>query len=44
MALLQDGLIAFLSAVGLTTVIWLVAGLLLRTGKPTIPGLLLVLP
>ena len=41
MALLQDGLIAFLSAVGLTTVIWLVAGLLLRTGKPTIPGLLL---
>ena len=44
MALLQDGLIAFLSAVGLTTVIWLVAGVLLRTGKPTIPGLLLVLP
>ena len=44
MALLQDGLIAFLSAVGLTTVIWLVAGLLLRSGKPTIPGLLLVLP
>ena len=44
MALLQDGLIAFLSAVGLTTVIWLVAGALLRTGKPTIPGLLLVLP
>ena len=44
MALLQDGLIAFLSAVGLTTVIWLVAGVLRRTGKPTIPGLLLVLP
>ena len=44
MALLQDGLIAFLSAVGLTTVIWLVPGLLLRTGTPTIPRLLLVLP
>lgn len=44
MVLLQDGLIAFLSAVGLTTVIWLVAGLFLHTGRPTIPGLLLVLP
>ena len=29
MVLLQDGLIAFFSAVGLTTVVWLVAGLLL---------------
>ena len=44
MALLQDGLIAFLAAVGLTTVVWLVAGVLLRTGRPTVPGLLLVLP
>ena len=44
MALLQDGLVAFLSAVGLTTVVWLVAGVLLRTGRPTVPGLLLVLP
>lgn len=44
MVLLQDGLIAFLSAVGLTTVIWLVAGLFLHAGRPTIPGLLLVLP
>ena len=44
MALLQDGLIAFLSAGGLTTVVWLVAGVLLRTGRPTVPGLLLVLP
>jgi len=44
MALLQDGLIAFLSAVGLTTVIWLVAGVFLHTGRPTIPELLLVLP
>ena len=44
MVLLQDGLIAFLSAVGLTTVIWLAAGLFLHAGRPTIPGLLLVLP
>ena len=44
MVLLQDGLIAFLSAVGLTTVIWLVAGVFLHAGRPTIPGLLLVLP
>ena len=44
MVLLQDGLIAFLSAVGLTTVVWMVAGALLHTGRPTIPGLLLVLP
>ena len=44
MALLQDGLIVFLSAVGLTTVIWLAAGVLLRRGRPTVPDLLLVLP
>lgn len=44
MVLLQDGLIAFFSAVGVTTVIWLVAGALLRTGRPAVPGLLLVLP
>ena len=44
MALLQDGLIAFLSAVGLTTVIWLAAGVLLRRGRPTVPELMLVLP
>lgn len=44
MALLQDGLIAFFSAVGVTTVVWLVAGAFLRAGRPTIPGLLLVLP
>ena len=44
MALLQDGLIAFLSAVGLTTVIWLVAGVLLHAGRPTVPELMLVLP
>ena len=44
MVLLQDGLIAFLCAVGLTTVIWLIAGVFLRAGRPTVPGLLLVLP
>ena len=44
MVLLQDGLLAFFSAVGLTTVVWLVAGALFRTGRPMIPGLLLVLP
>jgi len=42
--MLQDGLIAFLSAVGLTSVVWLVAGGVLHTGRPMIPGLLLVLP
>ena len=44
MGLLQDGLLAFLSAVGLTTVVWLAAGALLHTGRPAIPGFLLVLP
>ena len=44
MALLQDGLIAFLSAVGLTTMVWLAAGAVLHTGRPTVPGAMLVLP
>jgi hypothetical protein len=44
MVYLQDGVLAFLSAVGLTTVVWLAAGAVLHTGRPTIPGLLLVLP
>ena len=44
MVLFQDGLLAFFSAVGVTTVVWLLAGALLRTGRPAIPGLLLVLP
>ena len=44
MLLLQDGLIAFFSAVGVVTVVWLAAGMLLRAGRPTIPGLLFVLP
>lgn len=44
MILLRDGLLAFFSAVGVTTVVWFAAGALLHTGRPTIPGLLLVLP
>ena len=44
MALLQDSLLAFFSAVGLTTVVWLVGGSLLRSGWKGLPGLLLVLP
>ena len=44
MMLFQDGLLAFFSAVGVTTVVWLVAGALLHAGRPTVPGLLLVLP
>ena len=44
MMLFQDGLLAFFSAVGATTVVWLVAGALLHAGRPGIPGVLLVLP
>lgn len=44
MVLFHDGLLAFFSAVGMTTVVWLLAGALLRAGRPAIPGLLLVLP
>ena len=44
MTLLQDGLIAFLSAVGLTALVWLVAGAVLHTGRPIVPGLVLVRP
>ena len=44
MMLIQDGLLAFLSAVGLTTRVWMVGGAVLRLGRPAIPGLLLVLP
>ncbi len=44
MTLLQDGVLAFFSAVGMTTVVWLLAGAILHTGRPTVPGLLLVLP
>ena len=44
MTLLQDGLIAFLSAVGVTTLVWIVAGPFFRAGRPAVPGPLLVLP
>ena len=44
MVLLQDGLIAFLSAVGLTTLVWLMAGAVLHAGRPVVPGAMLVLP
>ena len=44
MTLLQDGVLAFLSAVGLTTIVWVVGGAFLHAGRPTIPGLPLVLP
>lgn len=44
MYLLQDGILAFLCAVGLATVIWFLAGALLHSGRPAIPGLMLVLP
>jgi len=42
--MVMDGLIAFFSAVGMTTVVWLAAGIVLHAGRPAIPGLLLVLP
>ena len=44
MVLLQDGVIAFFSAVGLTTVVWFLASAFLHAGRPVIPGLMLVLP
>lgn len=45
MLLLQDGVLAFLSAVGLTTIVWALAGAVLHMGgRPAVPGLLLVLP
>ena len=44
MTLLQDGILAFFSAVGMTTVVWLAAGAILHAGRPTVPGLMLVLP
>ena len=44
MVWMQDGLLAFFSAVGLTTVVWLLGGALFRSGRNTVPGLLLVLP
>ena len=44
MELMRDGVLAFLAAVGLTSLVWLTAGLFFHAGRPAIPGLLLVLP
>ena len=44
MLYLQDGIIAFLSVVGLATLVWLVSGVFLRGSRTDVPGLLLVLP
>jgi hypothetical protein len=44
MELLEDGLIAFFSAVGVTACVWLVAGALLGAGKCRNPEIRLVLP
>lgn len=44
MTVLHEGIIAFLAAVGLTTVVWLLAGILLRTSRRCVPELMLVLP
>lgn len=44
MELMRDGVLAFLAAVGMTTLTWMGAGLVFHIGRPLIPGLLLVLP
>lgn len=44
MKLLQDSVLAFLSAVGLTTCVWLLAGAILSREKRRNPMLRLVLP
>ena len=45
MLMLKEGVLDFLSADGLTTIVWAAAGDLLHMGgRPAIPGLLLVLP
>ena len=44
MVVLQDGVIAFLSAVGLAALVWLVAGALLRGREPEVSGVVLALP
>ena len=44
MELLEDGLIAFFSAVGLTSCIWLIAGAILGTGKCHNREIRIVLP
>lgn len=44
MTILRDGFLAFCSAVGLTTLVWLLAGPLLRVSRPSVPGLQIILP
>ena len=44
MTAFQEGLLAFFSAVGVVTVVWLAAGAVLHAGRPVIPGLTLILP
>lgn len=44
MELLEDGLIAFLSAVGLTACVWLIAGTFLQDARCRNHEILLVLP
>ena len=44
MTVFQDGLLAFFCSVGVTTILWLAAGLFFRAGRPGVPDLLLVLP
>ena len=44
MTVLQEGILAFLCAVGLTTVVWGLGSLALRRKRPCVPELLLVLP
>ena len=44
MEVLRDGVLAFLSAVGLTTCVWLAAGAFLSREKRRNSGVLLVLP
>ena len=42
--LLQDGIMAFFSAIGMATVVWLAVGMVLHTGRESVPELRLVLP
>lgn len=44
MSVFQNGVVAFFTAVGVTTVLWLLAGALLHARRPAMPGVLLVLP
>ncbi len=41
---MQEGIMAFFSAVGMTTIVWLAVGLIFRPGRQGVPHLRLVLP